>query len=67
MLIKLIPFLPINVNISFSYPFVAYFRQLTISTTLVDVGGHGLGDVLGTNVALSTQQELDILFGGVKN
>jgi hypothetical protein len=40
---------------------------LTISTTLVDISSHTGVGILGTNVTLSTQKELDILFGGVKN
>jgi hypothetical protein len=63
MLIKLIPFIKKNVSIYITL----VKKKLTISTALVDVSSHGLGNILGTNVALSTQQELDIFFGRVKD
>lgn len=47
--------------------FTCIFCLLTISTALVDIGGHALGDVLGTNVALSAQKELNVFLGGAKN
>lgn len=50
------------------FPGLAKVDQVdTISTALEDIGGHAGGDVLGTNVALSAQQELNVLLGGAEN
>lgn len=57
-------------KLQFSYPITFQIRKskfFTISTTLVDIRSHTGVGVLGTNVTLGTQKELDILFGGVEN
>lgn len=41
-------------------------HQLTIGSSLVDVRLHGLVAVLGTEVALSGEEELDVLLGGLE-
>ena len=39
---------------------------LTVSSSLPDVRLHGLVAVLGTEVALSGEEELDVLLGGLE-
>lgn len=46
---------------------VLLFMILTIRATLVNIRQHVDVDILGANVRLSRQEELDILFGGVKD
>lgn len=48
------------------HPYTTSLDQLTISTALVHIRLHGLVAVLGTEVALSSEEELDVVLGSLE-